>query len=67
MASLNTFCDEATGLVDQGSTADVAYPDFGKTGASVSPKILLEKLLKCGLDEQRGAWKTGCMARPRGC
>ncbi|GAB0204008.1 hypothetical protein GRJ2_002866400 [Grus japonensis] len=49
---LVNFYDEMTGLVDEGTTVDIVYLDFRKTFDAVSHKILLEKLMIYGLDEQ---------------
>ncbi|PKU44155.1 rna-directed dna polymerase from mobile element jockey- hypothetical protein [Limosa lapponica baueri] len=48
---LITFYDEMTGLVDEGRATDVVYPDFRMDFDTVSHKILMEKLMKYGLDE----------------
>ena len=41
-----------TGSVDEGRAVDTGYLDFSKAFDTVSLKILTEKLLKYGLDEQ---------------
>lgn len=43
---------ETTGLVDEGSAADIVHLDFSKGLHTVSIKILIEKLMRSGLDEQ---------------
>lgn len=44
-------CDEMAGLVDAGRTVNIVCLDFRKAFDTVSNNILIEKLLKCGLDE----------------
>jgi len=48
-----------TSLIDEGRAVDIAYLDFSKTFDTVLHKILIEKLLKDGLDKQGGGLKTG--------
>ncbi|KAK4817454.1 hypothetical protein QYF61_015609 [Mycteria americana] len=40
----------------EGSAVDVVYLDFSEAFDSVSLKILTDKLMKCGLDEQTVRW-----------
>ncbi|KAK4806997.1 hypothetical protein QYF61_000326 [Mycteria americana] len=56
LTDLITFYDEMTGLVDEGGAADIVYLAFGKAFDTVSRKILIEKLMKYGLDEQTVGW-----------
>ncbi|KAK4807002.1 hypothetical protein QYF61_000331 [Mycteria americana] len=56
LTDLITFYDETTGLVDEGGAADIVYLAFGKAFDTVSRKILIEKLMKYGLDEQTVGW-----------
>jgi len=41
-----------TGLVDEGRAVDIVFLDFSKPSNTISPNMLVEKLLKDGLDEQ---------------
>jgi len=41
-----------TGLVDKGRAVDIVCLDFRKAFYTVFHKILIDKLLICGLDEQ---------------
>ncbi|KAK4831043.1 LOW QUALITY PROTEIN: hypothetical protein QYF61_014975 [Mycteria americana] len=50
LTNLITFCDEIIGLVDEGRAVDIVYLDFNIS--IVSLKILIEKLVKYGLNEQ---------------
>lgn len=54
----NLIClyNEITGLVDEGRAVGIDYLDLSKAFDTVSHKILREKLLTYGLDEQRGRW-----------
>ncbi|KAK4810544.1 hypothetical protein QYF61_004507 [Mycteria americana] len=45
LTNLINFCDEMTGLVDEGRAVDIAYLDFRKAFNTISHKILMEKLL----------------------
>ena len=56
MTNLTTFYDEVTGLVDKGRAVDIVYLDFSKAFDTASCKILIENLLKYGLDEQTVKW-----------
>ncbi|KAK4824064.1 hypothetical protein QYF61_009915 [Mycteria americana] len=56
LTNLITFYDEMTGLVDQGRAVDVVYLDISKAFGTVSHRILIEKLMKYGLDEQTMRW-----------
>ena len=43
--------------LDEGiAVVDIVYLDFSKAFDTVSHKILIEKLMKYGLDEQTGSW-----------
>lgn len=42
---MTNFCNDMTGLVDEGRTVNTAYLE-----------ILIERLLKFGLDEQTVTW-----------
>lgn len=48
LTNLITFCDETTGLVDEGRTVDIVYIDFRKAFITVTCKILIKKLMKYG-------------------
>jgi len=57
LTNLIAFYDGITGWVDEGRAMDVVYLDFSKVLDTVSHKILLGKLRKCGLDE----WIVRCI------
>ncbi|KAK4816624.1 hypothetical protein QYF61_019323 [Mycteria americana] len=46
LTNLRNFYGEMTGLVDEGTTGDIAYLDFRKAFNSISHKVLREKLIK---------------------
>ncbi|GAB0184651.1 mitochondrial enolase superfamily member 1 [Grus japonensis] len=52
LTTLITSYDEMIGLVEERRAVDVVYLDFSKAFGPVSCMIILEKLLKYGLDEQ---------------
>ena len=52
LTNVITIYDEMTGLVDEGRAVNIDYLDFSKAFDTVSYKILIEKLMKNGLDEQ---------------
>ncbi|GAB0207654.1 hypothetical protein GRJ2_003231100 [Grus japonensis] len=56
LTNIITFYDEMTGLVDEGRAVDIVYLDFRKVFDTVSHKIIIEKLLMHGLDEQTVRW-----------
>ncbi|GAB0206675.1 mitochondrial enolase superfamily member 1 [Grus japonensis] len=56
LTNLITFYDEMSGLVDEGRAVDIVLLDFRKAFDPVSHKILIEKLLMYGLDEQTVRW-----------
>ncbi|KAK4830236.1 hypothetical protein QYF61_009303 [Mycteria americana] len=53
LTNLIKFYNELTVLVDEGRAVDIVYLDCSKVFDIASHKILIEKLLKYGLDEQR--------------
>jgi len=54
LTNLINFCDEMTGLVDEARAVDIVCLDFSKAVDAVYCKILRDKLLMYGLDEQTG-------------
>ncbi|KAK4823788.1 hypothetical protein QYF61_006510 [Mycteria americana] len=58
LTNLRTFYNKMTGLVDERRTIDIVYLDFSKAFDTVCRKILIDKLLMYGLDEQtvRATW-----------
>jgi len=63
LTNLINLCDEVTSLVDEGRAVDVAYLDFRKAFHAVCYKLLVDKLLICGLDKQtvrrvENCWKS---------
>jgi len=56
LTKLIAFCDDMTGWVDEGRVVDVIYLEFSKAFDTVSHKILLGKLRKCGPDEWSVGW-----------
>jgi len=54
--NLIAFYDGMTDWVDEGRAVDVVYLDFSKAFDTVSHKILIGKLGKCGLDEWTVRW-----------
>lgn len=53
--SVNCY-DEMSGLVDEGKAAGVVYLDFSRAFSAVSHRILIDKLMKYGLDGQTVRW-----------
>lgn len=45
-----------TSLMDKGREVDIVFMDFSKAFATASHKILRDKLMKYGLQEQAGRW-----------
>ena len=56
MTKLITFYVEMTGLVDEERAVDIVYLDFSKAFNTASQKILREKRIMYGLDEQTVRW-----------
>lgn len=58
-----------SGLVDEGRGVDCLYFDFSKLFDTVSHNIFIQKLWKCGLDEQTvgGGLRMGDWSSPEGC
>ncbi|KAJ7410213.1 hypothetical protein WISP_109926 [Willisornis vidua] len=50
-ATIITFFDETATWMDQKRAMDIVYLDFSKAFDTVSHNILINKLRKCGLDE----------------
>ncbi|GAB0183017.1 mitochondrial enolase superfamily member 1 [Grus japonensis] len=59
LTTLITFCNEKTGLVGEGRAVGIVHLDFCKAFDTVSHKILMEKLMKYGLAEQKVRWTEG--------
>lgn len=47
-----SFCNEFSSLMDEWGAVDIVFLDFWKTFDTVPQKMLIEKLLEHGLDEQ---------------
>ncbi|GAB0178679.1 mitochondrial enolase superfamily member 1 [Grus japonensis] len=56
LSNLIAFHDGMSGWVDEGRAVDVVYLDFSKGFDTISHKILVSKLRKCGLDEWTVRW-----------
>ncbi|KAK4815920.1 hypothetical protein QYF61_010177 [Mycteria americana] len=56
LTNLINFYDEMTALLDKVRAVDIVYLDFSRSFDTISRKILIEKLLMYGLDEQAGRW-----------
>lgn len=52
MANSINLDDEMSGLVDEGKATDVFCLDFNKAFNTVSYKILIDRLMSYGLDDQ---------------
>lgn len=61
MTNLIHFYDEMVGLVDERRAVEIVYLDFRKVFDAVSHKILIDKLLGYGLDEQPVKWIENCL------
>ena len=56
LTNLFTFCDEMTGLADEGRAVDIVYLDFSKAFDTVSAMNLIEELMMYRLEEQTVRW-----------
>jgi len=56
LTNLINFEDEMTNVVDEGRAVDIVYLDFSKALDTVSQMMLIQKLVKYGLDEQAVRW-----------
>lgn len=61
LTNLINSCDELIDLVDKGRAVGIVYLNLSKAFDIVSHKILLEKLLKYGLDEQTVKCIESCL------
>lgn len=52
LRSLTAFYDAITSLLDEGSAVDALYLNFNKAFATVSHKILINKLIEYTLDKR---------------
>ncbi|PKU46593.1 rna-directed dna polymerase from mobile element jockey- hypothetical protein [Limosa lapponica baueri] len=52
MTNLIGFCDQTTGLMNEERAVDVIYLDFSQAFEPISHNILIDKLVKCGLDKR---------------
>lgn len=50
------FCNEMTGLVEEGKAVDVVYPDHWKAFSAASHNILIDKLVTYRLGEWTVSW-----------
>lgn len=51
LINLITLYDEVTGFLDEGRAVDVVYLNSSKAFSTVFCNILVDKLMKCGLDK----------------
>ena len=56
LTNLTTFYDEMTGWIDGRRVVNIVYLNFSKAFNTISHKVLIEKLLKYGLDEDTVRW-----------
>ena len=56
MTNLVAFYHVITGWVDGGRAVDAVYLDFNKAFDTISHRILVMKLRKCGIDEWTVKW-----------
>uniref|UniRef100_A0A8D0DX11 Reverse transcriptase domain-containing protein n=1 Tax=Salvator merianae TaxID=96440 RepID=A0A8D0DX11_SALMN len=54
--NLISFYDKITGWIDQGKAVDIVYLDFSKAFDKVSHTILIEKMIKYGIDRTTVRW-----------
>ncbi|GAB0207040.1 mitochondrial enolase superfamily member 1 [Grus japonensis] len=66
LTNLINFYDEMTGLVDEGRAVDIVYLDIRKAFDTMSHKILMEKLLMYGLNQQTVRWIEKMLAEQPG-
>lgn len=50
LTNLVTFYDKLTGAVDAGQVVDIIYLDFSKAFGVIPQSLLVEKVMRCGLD-----------------
>lgn len=56
LTKLITFCDQISGLVDEGKTVNVVYFDLNMAFDALSLDIPLDKLIKYGLGKWKVSW-----------
>ena len=65
--NLINFSNEVTSLVDKETAVGIVYRDLRKAFDTISHKILQDKVLQSGLDEQAVRWiETAPTAKPIG-
>ncbi|GAB0196661.1 mitochondrial enolase superfamily member 1 [Grus japonensis] len=63
LTNLIAFYDKVTCSVDVGRAVDIVYLDFSKAFHTVPHSLVLENLMRYGLDKCSVRWLTGCTQR----